>query len=921
MGHEQSLPPETSHLEYVPSEGGFRQSAAAFDRVVMTAAPLGPLAVGMMAGIVAGERGGIGLISFLLVLSGASVLAAAPRMRRRFATLVVLAAGIGSGGVLHWSRERNIPASSVEHLVESRESIVRLRGRIVSEPHIPIKEESIFSPWQFREEQTAFLLRVEEVEGEDEWHEASGHIKVTIREPVLDTQEGDRVELFGKLVALNPPKNPGAFDWRAYYRQQGIVARMFCDQRENIVRLDREGPGFVSWLRLKTRGLLTDDISASAAEEASFLEAMVLGHRSRFDRRLNEVFTRAGCVHFIAASGTNIVILMGALWFAGRMVGLDKRRCAWVMIVAIVLYGVVAEARPPILRACVMGLMFCIALMIQRASSHFNWICAAAIVLCLIDPMTVFDAGFQLSFGAVLGVAYLAPAILDAFRKFYWWFRHVALRDPYARADQHLRKVAERFAPLNPRQRLRRMSWRFVQVAGVVVAVSVGAWLISLPITAHWFQRIQPWGVLSTVLIYPLMSAVMVLGFIKVGLAALSPTLAWVVTHTLTLIDAVMIGVVEWVAQLPAASPVVSPPPWWMIISFYLVLLAITLTFRPRLAASMELDGELKVSGLPAKRSRLTTGALASLVILAIASIGWRFNGKRESGLSITVLAVGAGSAIVMELPNGEKVLYDAGSLGNSGTGRNTIAPFLRHRGIHNIDRLYVSHPNMDHFSGIPELLAEVPTGPIIWNECFEPLSPPRSPAAKFIEHLNDVNHPLQAMGESKAWDIDEVEFERLWPAVGACAGLSPNDSSTVLKISYAGHSILLTGDIEEAAQRALIGRADLKADVLLLPHHGSVCATTGEFLQAVSAGVMIRSSNQRMDDTTNGLKKLVAKAHVYNTADCGAVTITIDENGLRVESWLACESKPEVDDEITQASRRQFAYPFATRYIFEILF
>jgi competence protein ComEC len=889
MGNEPSGPPEPPNPDKMPAPAGTMQKAAGLSRAVMSAAPLGSLAVGMVVGIVAGERTGAGLSTFLSMLSVASTIALIPLMRARLSAVLVFAAGTGLGGTLDWSRQQVLP-TSVEHVVASGETIVRLRGQITSEPKNSDKnDDDIFSPWQFREEQTAFLLRVESIRTDWGWRPASGTIKATVREAVLDLEEGDSIELFGKLVDLDPPKNPGAFDWRAYYRQQGVVARMFCDQRENIVRLGSEGPGFASWLRVKTRGLLTDDISASAAEEASLLEAMVLGHRSRFDRRLNEVFTRAGCVHFIAASGTNIVVLMGALWFTGRMIGLGKRRCAWLMIVAIVLYGVVAEARPPILRACVMGLMFCIALLLQRASSHFNWISAATIALCLFDPLTVFDVGFQLSFMAVLGVAYLAPAILHAGASFYWWFRHVALRDPYAAADLHLRKIAEQFAPLNARQRFRRTTWRFGYVIAVVCAVSLGAWLVSLPITARWFQRIQPWGVISSVLVYPLMSAVMVLGVLKVGVAAISPTTASVVTGALWLLDTVTVRVVEWMAQLPATSPIVSAPPWWLIVSFYVFLLAFTLAFRRKRAPTKNTE-ELAASIHPP--SRRFIGVLVSLTILAASSCTWHFNVAPPSALTVTVLAVGAGSAVIMQLPDGETILYDAGSLGMAGVGRNVIAPYLRSRGIRAVSRLYVSHPNLDHFSGIPELMAEIPTGPVIWNQCFEKLSPSRSPAARLVEHLRSEHHPVQTLHDANTWEVGGVQFEKLWPVQASCTSLSANDSSTVLKITYAGHSILFTGDIEEEAERALMGRMNLEAEVLLLPHHGSVCAATSDFLREVQAKVLIRSSNQRVADTSNGLQKLVGEARLYNTADCGAVTILIDNNGMQVESWLACDLK-----------------------------
>lgn len=121
------------------------------------------------------------------------------------------------------------------------------------------------------------------------------------------------------------------------------------------------------------------------------------------------------------------------------------------------------------------------------------------------------------------------------------------------------------------------------------------------------------------------------------------------------------------------------------------------------------------------------------------------------------------------------------------------------------------------------------------------------------------------------------------------------NDTSTVLRLSYAGHSVLLTGDIEKAAQRELIQTVDLHADVLLLPHHGSIADSLAEFLPSVGAAVLIRSSNERMAETISGLSDLADNAKLYNTADHGAVTIELTSAGIGVSSQL---------DEFTQKNR-----------------
>lgn len=250
----------------------------------------------------------------------------------------------------------------------------------------------------------------------------------------------------------------------------------------------------------------------------------------------------------------------------------------------------------------------------------------------------------------------------------------------------------------------------------------------------------------------------------------------------------------------------------------------------------------------------------------------------------VTVLSVGAGSATVIELPNGGTVLYDAGSTSPSDVGRNVVVPFLRHRGIGRIDRVYLSHPNLDHFSGLPTIVSEIPTGPIIVNRYFEKRSGPRSPSRHLLKLLGKSNHTVRTIDPSGgSWTLSGVTFEYLSPAADFPKEVTTNDTSTVLRLTYGGHSILLTGDIEEQALRALINHGNLHADVLLLPHHGGVEASTPAFIRAVDPIAVIRSSAEPMRETLNGLPNAVGSIPLYNTADVGAIQIVIENGRLTI--------------------------------------
>lgn len=854
-------------------------------------APLAPFAIGLMIGISFDRTLAWHPAFYVTIMLVISLLALSAFLRNWLSPFLLLAAGFTLGGAWHWARERVPANNAIERWVRPEGSLLRTRGTVVTKAALGGKPDGLFKRWQYGEDRTSFLLQVENILTKSGPVDANGLLLVIVQEAMLDLAEGDEIEAFGRLTPFSPSPNPGSFDWRGYYRQQGVAARLICDQRENIVRISRQGPGWIAWLKSKTRGLLVDDIAATDWEEASFLEAMVLGHRSKFDRRLNEVFTRAGCIHFIAASGTNIIVLMAALWFFGRLLGLDKRHCAVGMMIAIVLYALVAEARPPILRASVMGLMFCISLLLRRPTSSLNWIFAAAIVLCLIDPMTIYDVGFQLSFAAVLGVGYLAPVLLRATVATYWGFRHQVLRDPYARADRDLREAALRYSPATVAIRFHRAGRKTMYAILVVAVVSLGAWLANLPLTAVWFQRVQPWGVISSVVVYPFMSAIMVLGLLKVAVAVFSPTLAAAITAVLSQLDRIMIRMVEWMADLPYADPPVSARSPWLVILFFALLLLFMFYFPKRRESAHFRQAADSVGPGPERARR--TSLVTALLALPLGGIVWASTQHSDRPLRVTVLAVGAGLAVVMEMPDGKTVVYDAGSMGPGDPGRSYLVPYLRHRGINRIHSIYISHPNLDHYDGIPSLLSQIHAERVILNHCFTILSRPNSPARTLLHHLREIDQPIDYLSpHTTKWSFGTVQVEKLWPTDDACSNLSPNEASTVLRVTHAGTSILLTGDIEEAAQRMLMQNANLQTDVLLLPHHGSVCSTTGEFIRKSNANSLIRSSREHTLDTQNGLLELVAGRMYYNTADCGAIIIEVDVSQTTISTWLPCATQ-----------------------------
>jgi beta-lactamase superfamily II metal-dependent hydrolase len=129
------------------------------------------------------------------------------------------------------------------------------------------------------------------------------------------------------------------------------------------------------------------------------------------------------------------------------------------------------------------------------------------------------------------------------------------------------------------------------------------------------------------------------------------------------------------------------------------------------------------------------------------------------------------------------------------------------------------------------------------------------------------------------------VQAECLWPpaADDVPTIMTTNDSSMVLRLTAHGRRILLCGDIEDYAQRRLIHEEDLRAEVLILPHHGAVTPYTGTFIEAVKPAWCIRSSGQRDAQTRSHLPVLLAGLRCLNTADHGDIVIRVTPTELTV--------------------------------------
>jgi competence protein ComEC len=314
------------------------------------------------------------------------------------------------------------------------------------------------------------------------------------------------------------------------------------------------------------------------------------------------------------------------------------------------------------------------------------------------------------------------------------------------------------------------------------------------PLAASRYQMISPAGLLLGPPLVVLTTVALFTGFLLLvaGVLSLPVTgpLALLVQASLAACE-FLVGVADRIPYGHVYTGTIGD--WWLWL-FYIGLLA-ALTQEPlrrrwRLASVVGL-GWL-CAGLAAGAARMPTDELRC-----------------------TFLAVGHGSCIVIEPPDGRTILYDAGSLAGPDVTRRQIAPFLWHRGIHRIDEVIFSHADLDHFNGIVDLLDRFAVGQVTCTPTFADKQEPGVQLALRI--LRERGIPMRVVKSGDRLTAGDVVMEVLHPPAAGPEG-NENARSLVLLVRHAGHSILLTGDLEgNGLQRVLAEVPPHRVEVLKL--------------------------------------------------------------------------------------------------------
>jgi competence protein ComEC len=673
------------------------------------------------------------------------------------------------------------------------------------------------------------------------WRSATGRATLTVDGSLPGIQAGDRLRVVGQLFAPAAPGNPGEFDFADYRRGNRELAAIRAENPDCVERI-ASGSTF-SLMRFIDRVRSASDRqlwSSISRERAGLAAAVLLGAREQLDDDVTDQFLVTGTIHVLSISGLHVAILAGTLLIVFRT-GWAPRRGSLVAVAVLTLaYTLVTDAEPPAIRATVLVWAACGAIFLGRTALGPNSLALAAIVVLMLNPADLFRTGTQLSFLSVATLMAVARRLRD--------------REPLDPLSKLI--LATRPAPV---RMARKLGAYIVELAFAGLAI----WLVTTPLVLDRFHVVSFSSlVLNLVLWLPVLVA-MISGFavLSIGwlIPPLGPWLGAVCDWNLSIIERAL----EFSAAIPwghAWTP--APPTVWLFGYYALLALPLVVPRFVRWRTSLA----------------LAIGCWAAGFFFAVVL----HRAGAPDKLVCHFVDVGHGSAVLLELPDGQVWLYDAGRLGSPRAATRSIAAYLWSRRIGHIDALILSHADIDHYNAVPELLTKFSVGSIyISPHMFRKQTPPLDVLQRAME---STGVRVETLLDGRMLTADGCVARVLHPPAEGVVG-NDNAQSLVLDVRCAGRRVLLTGDLEGMGLRRLLNTRPLDCDVLLAPHHGSPRSNPEAMISWSTPECAVFSSGQPQSVRNNPYHATMGP-RALNTADVGAVRVILGRKEVNVRAW-----------------------------------
>lgn len=659
------------------------------------------------------------------------------------------------------------------------------------------------------------------------------NIRVFLKENAKeDLKTGMIIQVKGELERISAPGNPGEFDQQQYYACQKIYYFM----KNAVVQKKSRSYSRYGQALTELRERIAETLQKAAGDKAGIYQAMLLGEKSGLDEEVKMRYQMAGMIHILAISGLHISVLGMGLFSLLKKLSLGNVPAGLISLCVILQYGMLTGSSVSAMRAVSMFVLAIGARILGRSYDLLTALAVSAILLLLDTPAYLYSSSFLLSFGAVAGLGIMASALN----------RFIESENPWVKT----------------------------------LISSLAVQLMTLPVVLRIYGEVSILGIALNLIVLPTVSVVLVCGLCCSLVGVFSIFAAGLVLFPGNLLLVIYEKLCILAGEFPFCTWIGGAPEIWKCGVYYVVLAG-------GIRGILILHGKWENDGMKIRQK----GMLLSVVLISVLFLGFR----QRNYLSVTCLDIGQGDAIVIQIPGGKNIMVDGGSSSKKNTAAGQLLPYLKNQGISVVDAILLSHTDIDHISGVQELMDLKEKHLTTLRIKYLLLPDWKNPEPVYDEleaKAKRCGISVLKLQQGQKLQFGDATMEILSPEPGA-EGTDPNEEGLVMELCYGKFRGLFTGDIGEETEKKLLPRLD-DVDFLKVGHHGSRYSSCQEFLDRIQPEVAVIScseSNTYGHPSPETIKRLEQNGiKTMYTMKSGAVTVSTDGGHMWMETF--CDGK-----------------------------
>lgn len=658
-------------------------------------------------------------------------------------------------------------------------------------PSIASIEGVIKSPPDQRPQFVKYTVEVDTVWANFVPYSTTGKCLVSVWDNSVNLSYGDRVLIKGRMLTPPGERNPGEFDYHQHLAARDIFSVIKVFDAGSVVLIHSgEGHWISREIVYPVRAYIVNVVDATMPyQQGTLIKGLLVGARGEIDYNVRQAFANVGVVHVLAVSGLHVGFVLLGLMFVLQLLKIPDPYKSIFILLGLFFYVFLTGFHAPVVRASVMAGFLVLGRVLRKKGQPLNSISLAGLLLLIVNPLELFQVGFQLSFCAVTGIIVIYEKMYDFLkRSFFSW---------------------------------EEKGNRFQSNLLILFFVSLAAQLATLPLTVYYFGRIPILSLLANVLVVPFVGIIVGLGFITILSSLIWFPLGIGFATTNGILTKLLLIAVQFSSSLPFSHIKVSRPSILLLLIYFSGLFLVIFWQH-----------------IKSRKALIVT-------ILLLFNVGVYANLETSHKLKIIFFDVGQGDSALVTFPNGKNLLIDAGDMTEYiDYGERVILPYLKREGISIIDNILITHNHSDHAGGVGYLLENLKVGRVLKSE-FNGTS--------FFELLVDslafvAKTPVKRLSQGDSLQIDKnVLFFVLHPSKyfldNNDGHKNLNNTSLVVKMHYGCTSFLFAGDAEIEAERDMVRYgALLQSQVIKVGHHGSSTSSSDPFRHLVTPEVAVVS-------------------------------------------------------------------------------